>query len=177
MVIIYEAIYEATGIAVIYFTQSAKEDENLSSIQDFVTWLALHYNLEVKIIQSDHKINCIKTKAWCNDIGISFEPCAPDTHAQNRGAERFVRLIMEKACVIRLFKNLPHKLWREIVAAATYLYNRTPPASNNWRSSYKAFHTYVFEKEEVSGPQKPLLHHLRAYRCKAYVLIESKSDA
>ena len=44
-------------------------------------------------------------------------------------------------------------------------------------SPYEAFHTYVFEKEEVSGPRKPRLHHLRAYGCKAYVLIKSKSDA
>ncbi len=164
-------------MAIIYFTQSATEDENLSSTQDFVTWLALCYNLEVKVIRSDNEMNRIKTKPWCNDVGISFELCTPDTHVQNRGAERFGRLIMEKAYAIRLFKNLPHKLWREIVAAATYLYNRTLRASNNWRSPYKVFHTYVFEKEEVSGPQKPLLHHLRAYGCKAYVLVKSKGDA
>ena len=64
----------------------------------------------------------------------------------------------------------------EIIAAATYLYNRTPRASNDWKSPYELFHTYVFDKEEVSGPRKPQLHHLRAYGCKAYVLIKSKGD-
>ena len=64
----------------------------------------------------------------------------------------------------------------EIIAAATYLYNQTPRASNDWKSPYESFHTYVFDKEEVSGPRKPQLHHLRAYGCKAYVLIKSKSD-
>ena len=88
-------------------------------------------------------------------MGISFEPCAPDTHAQNGSAERFGRLIMEKARAMRLSTNLPHKLWREIIAAATYLYNRTPRASNNWKSPYELFHTYVFDKEEVSGLRKP----------------------
>ena len=39
-------IYEATGMAVTNFTQSVKEDENLPLTQDFVTWLALRYNLE-----------------------------------------------------------------------------------------------------------------------------------
>ena len=94
----------------------------------------------------------MKIKEWCNNVGISFEPCAPDTHAQNGGAERFGRLIMEKTHAMKLSAHLPYKFWREIIAAATYLYNRTPQASNNWLSPYEAFHTYVFEKEEVSGP-------------------------
>ena len=49
-------------MAIIYFTQSAKEDKNLSLVQDFVTWLVLRYNLEVKIIRSDNEMNHIKTK-------------------------------------------------------------------------------------------------------------------
>ena len=121
-------------------------------------------------------MNQIRTKAWCNDVGITLELCAPDTHAQNGGAERFGRLIMEKARAMRLSANLPHKLWKKIVEAATYLYNRTLRASNDWKSPYEAFHTYVFDKEEVSGPRKPLFHHLRAYSCKAYVKIKSKGD-
>ena len=103
-------ICEATGMAITYFTQSAKEDENLPLLQDFVTWLELRYNLEVKVIRSDNEMNQIKTRDWCNNVGISFEPCAPDTHAQNGGAERFGRLIMEKAQAMRLSTNLPHKL-------------------------------------------------------------------
>lgn len=78
-------ICEATGMAITYFTQLAKEDENLPLLQDFVTWLALRYNLEVKVIRSDNEMNRIKTRDWCNNVGISFEPCAPDTHAQNGG--------------------------------------------------------------------------------------------
>ena len=83
---------------------------------------------------------------------------------------------MEKARAMRLSANLPHKMWREIVTAAIYLYNQTPRLSNEWKSPYKAFYTYVFKKEEVFGPRKPLLHHLKAYGCKAYVLIKSKGD-
>lgn len=123
-------IYEVTGMAITYFTQSAKENENLLLIQDFVTWLVLWYNLVVKIIQSDNEINCIKTKKQCNNFGISFEPYTPDTHVQNGEAERFGWLIMEKARIMRLLANLPHKLWRKIVAGATYLYNRTPQCND-----------------------------------------------
>ena len=83
-------ICEATGMAITYFTQSAKEDENLPLMQDFVTWLVLRYNLEVKVIRSDNEMNRIKTKEWCNNVGISFEPCAPDTHAQSWMRQLFI---------------------------------------------------------------------------------------
>ena len=47
-----EAVCEATGMAMTYFTQSSRESENLPLITDFVTFLALRYNLEVKVIRS-----------------------------------------------------------------------------------------------------------------------------
>ena len=97
-------------MAMTYFTQSSKESKNLPLITDFVTFLALRYNLEVKVICSDNELNRIQTRAWCESVGISLELCAPDTHAQNGGAERFGRLIVEKARAMRLSSNLPHKL-------------------------------------------------------------------
>ena len=146
------AVCEATGMAMTYFTQSSKESENLPLITDFVTFLALRHNLKVKVIRSDNELNRIQTRAWCESVGITLKLCAPDTHAQNGGAERFGRLIVEKAQAMRLSASLPHKLWREIIGTATYLYNRTPRHSNDWKSPYEAFHTYIFKKEEVSGP-------------------------
>ena len=77
---------------------------------------------------------------------------------------------------MRKSANLPNKLWRKIVSTATYLLKQTQQASNDWKSPYEAFHSWIFDKEEVSGPRKQLLHHLRAFRCKAYVLIKSKED-
>ena len=119
-------------------------------------------------------MNCIKRKEWCNNVGISVEPSAPDSYAQNEGAKRFGQVIMEKACAMRLSANLPHKLWREIVATVTYFYNWTSRASNNWMSPYKVFHTYVFKKKKVSGPYKPRLHHSRAYGCKEIYSLSQK---
>ena len=55
------AVFEATGMAVTYFMQSAKESQNLPLTQNFVNWLAKRYNLDVKVIRSDNKMNRIKT--------------------------------------------------------------------------------------------------------------------
>lgn len=113
---------------------------------------------------------------WCSNIGILFKPCALDTYVQSSGIERFGWLIMEKMRAMRFSANLLHKLWKEIIAAATYFYNYTPRTSNDWKLPYKSFHTYVFDKEQVSGPRKPQLHHLKAYKCKAYMLTKLKRD-
>ena len=91
------AVYKATGMAVIYFTQSVKESEILPLTQNLVNWLAKRYNLDVKVICLDNKMNRIKTTEWCHQNGISFEPFAPDTHSQNGDVERLGRLILEKA--------------------------------------------------------------------------------
>lgn len=93
-------------MAINYFTETSKEDGSLTLMKDLVTWLALRHNLEVKVIRSDNEMNRIKTKAWCNDVRIRFKPCAPDTHVQNGGAERFGRTILEKARAMRLSANL-----------------------------------------------------------------------
>lgn len=88
-------------------------------------------------------------------MSILLEPYTPDTHMQNGGAEHFGWLIMEKAQIMRLSTNLLHKLQKKMIAATMYLYNQTLYTSNNWKSPYKLFYTYVFNKEEVTGPKKP----------------------
>lgn len=76
------ATCDATGMAVTYFTESSREDENLSLIQDLFTWLLLRYNLDIEIIHSDNELNRIKTKKWFIDVDISFEPCVFQTTAR-----------------------------------------------------------------------------------------------
>lgn len=169
-------VCEATGMTLAYFTTCSKEDENLPIIRDAINWLHLRYNLAVKIVRSDGEMNRKQTKTWLNSRGIEFEKCAPDTHEQNGVVERIGRLIMEKARAMRLSARLPHALWREIIATAVYLYNRTPRYGLDWKSPYEAFHDFVMSAEGVTGPRKPILHHLKVYGCRCYVLIKSKGD-
>lgn len=59
---------------------------------------------------------------------------------------------------------------------AIYLYNQIARASNNWKSLYKIFYNYVFNKKKIFGLQKQLFYHLRAFEYKVYILIKSKKD-
>jgi hypothetical protein len=167
---------EATGNVITYFTTCSREDENLPIIQDAVNWLQLRYSLTVSVVRSDSELNRKKTKEWFNRRGITFERCAPDTHEQNGTAERAGGVIMAKARAMRLSGKLPHALWREIVSAAAYLYNRTPRYSLGWKSPYEVFQGYMMTSQGVTGPRKPILHHLKAYGCKCYALIKSTGD-
>lgn len=56
-------VCKATGVAITYFTEMAEEKENLLLMKDFVTWLALRHNTEVKVIRSDNEMNGIKIRA------------------------------------------------------------------------------------------------------------------
>ena len=62
---------------------------------------------------------------------------------------------------MRLSAHLPHMLWREIIATAAYLYNRTLKHSLDWKSLYEVFYDITIPAEEVTGPRKPTLQHLK----------------
>jgi hypothetical protein len=83
---------------------------------------------------------------------------------------------MEKARAMRLSGRLPHALWRDIVAAATYLYNRTPRYYLGWKSPYEASNEHVMASQGVAERRKPILYHLKSYGCKCYVQTKSKGD-
>ncbi|KAI1672189.1 hypothetical protein L13192_03048 [Pyrenophora tritici-repentis] len=99
----------------------------------FVQFMKKQFNITVKVIETDNEIVTVKQEVekWCTSLSIKLEPSAPDTQAQNGGAERSGGVIKEKARAIRLDANLPWELWPETTRAAVYLYNRTPNYPNN----------------------------------------------
>jgi hypothetical protein len=70
------------------------------------------FNITIKVIETDNKIITVKqeVKKWCTSLSIRIEPSAPNTQAQNGGAERSGGVIKEKARAIRLEANLPWEL-------------------------------------------------------------------
>jgi len=141
----------------------------------FVQFMKKQFNITVKVIEADNEIVTVKQEVerWCTSMSIRIEPSAPDTQAQNGGAERSGGVIKEKARAIRLDANLPWDLWPEITRAAVYLYNRTPNYPNKWKTPYEIFFTRAAAMNGiVTGPRKPNQAHLRAYGCKAYAMTD-----
>jgi hypothetical protein len=141
----------------------------------FVAFMKKQFNITVKVIETDNEIVTVKQEVekWCTSLSIRIEPSAPDTQAQNGGAERSGGVIKEKARAIRLDANLPWELWPEITRAAVYLYNRTPNYPNNWKSPYEVFFTRAAAMNGiVTGPRRPNLAHLKAYGSKAFAMTD-----
>jgi hypothetical protein len=158
-----------------YFKDNRLGKTIISFLDTMVRFLEQQYNIGVKVIECDGEIATTKPEVsrWCTARSIQLEPSAPDTQAQNGGAERSGGVIKDKARTIRLDANLPWELWPEIVRAAVYLHNRTPNYSNAWKSPYEVFFTTAaLHNGIVTSPRKPNQTHLKAYGCKAFALTD-----
>jgi hypothetical protein len=101
-----------------FMTTHGEEKETLRVLKDFIPWIRMKYRLDVSVIRADNELGRKKTLSWMRSQGITFEPSAPNTQAQNGMAERSGGVIVEKARAMRLSANLPHDLWNEIVNCA-----------------------------------------------------------
>jgi hypothetical protein len=158
-----------------YFTDHRTAKSIIKSLSIFILFLKNHYNISVKTIEADNEITTVKpdVERWLATQGIIVEPSAPDTQAQNGGAERSGGVNKEKARAMRLDANLSWELWPEVTRAAVYLYNRTPNYANNWKTPYEIFFTRVaFSNGIVTSLRKPNLAHLKAYGCKAFAMTD-----
>ena len=130
--------------------------------------LEVQYSIKVKAIECDNEITETHPRVaelLC-DRGILAEPSAPNTQAQNGGAERIAAVIIQKSRAMRAGAKLPEYLWPETIKAATYLYNRTPSMQRDKKTPYELFHSQF----RPNNTAKPDLSHLRAYGCKVFAL-------
>lgn len=111
-----------SGRAFPYFmTTHGEEKETLRILKDFIPWVRLKYKLDISTIRADNELGRRKTMSWLRSQGISFEPSAPNTQAQNGIAERSGGVVLEKARAMRISARLPHDLRNEIANCAVYL--------------------------------------------------------
>jgi hypothetical protein len=158
-----------------YFKDNRLGKSIISFLDTIVQFLRKQYNITVKVIECDGEMATTKAEVarWCTAQAIRLEPSAPDTQAQNGGAERSGGVVKDKSRAMRLDANLPWELWPEITRAAVYLYNRTPRYLNKWKSPYEVYFTHAaLQDGRVTTPRKPNLAHLKAYGCKAFALTD-----
>lgn len=158
-----------------YFKDNRTAKSIIFFLDIIVRFLKVQYNITVKVIECDGEIATTKPEVgrWCTTRSIRLECSAPDTQAQNGGAERSGGVIKDKSRTIRLDANLPWEMWPEIVRAAVYLHNRTPNYNNGWKSPYEVFFTAAALHDGIiTPPRKPNQAHLKVYGCKAFALTD-----
>ena len=111
-------------------------------------------NKRIKVLATDNGGEYInnKFKEYLINHGITQQTSAAYTPEQNGLAERINRTILNKVRALIYHANLPKYLWGEAVLAATYLYNRTPHSSLNYKTPY-----------EVKYNRKPDISNIRTF--------------
>ncbi|KAF4474070.1 Retrovirus-related Pol polyprotein from transposon TNT [Colletotrichum fructicola Nara gc5] len=135
--------------------------------------LQRQFQVKPKAVECDNEIlrEGIVASSFLHSHHIKVESSAPNTQAQNGGAEASGRAVKMKARAMRIGARLPEHLWVEIYRAAVYLYNRTPKYMYSWRTPYDRFHTALAHRDGiVVQDRKPHQAHLRVYGCKAYAM-------
>ena len=158
-----------SGLVWDYYTETREAQVILASLQHLFKLLSTRFKIVPKVVECDNEFaRAAAIRDFCNAQGTQMEPSAPDTPAQNGGAERSGGVIKEKARAMAVGANLPDGLWVEALKAAAYLANRLPKQILDWKSPYERFHTAL--QGGNSQPKQPDQSHLKVYGCKAYAL-------
>ena len=85
-----------------YLTDNRTAKSIIKILTNFIKFLQNQYNITPKVVETDNEIATVKPEVmrWLQAQGIAVEPSAPDTQAQNGGAERSGGVNKEKACVL-----------------------------------------------------------------------------
>jgi hypothetical protein len=114
-------------------------------------------NNKVKALQLDNEFKSKELDNYLATKGIVTRYSAPYTPEQNGAAEIINRILLNKVRALLLSSNLPKNLWGEALLTATYLYNRTPNSSINFKTPYYLKYNIV-----------PNLNNIRIFGSLAY---------
>ena len=157
-----------------YYLTNRTAETIIAAFRHLFGLLDRQYSLKPKVIEVDNELFTQKPevrKFLDEEMFMKIEPSAPYTHDQIGGAERSGGVVKDKIRTMGIGANLPAHLLPEISRAATYLQNRTPKYTYNWKSPYDRFHTHIAHRDGVVvEDRKPEQAHLKVYGCKAFAM-------
>jgi transposase InsO family protein len=100
----------------------------LSIYQQFATMIRTRYNSSIRVFRADSASEYISTahRSYLVEQGTLAQFSCPGAHAQNGGAERKHRHILETARALLISFALASHFWSEAVSTAVFLINRQP---------------------------------------------------
>src|SRR5271168_552906 len=129
---------------------------------NFLAMVRTQQRKEVHAIMSDMggEFTSHKLLDRFKELGIKVLNSVPHMPQQNGRAERFNRMLFEKAEAMRHFACLPKSWWKFCVEYAVYVYNRTPCQLLSYKSPY-----------ELLNKLRPDISSMRVLGCSAYVFL------
>ncbi|KAJ8468724.1 hypothetical protein ONZ45_g17140 [Pleurotus djamor] len=111
---------------IIFFMK--QKSEALEKFKAYHAYVERQTNFKLKKIRCDNGKEYINNEllTYFERLGIKLETTAPYTPAENGIAECLNRTLVEHARAMLLAHDLPNFLWREALAYANYIKNRSP---------------------------------------------------
>ncbi|KAK9084342.1 hypothetical protein Scep_030813 [Stephania cephalantha] len=101
--------------------------------------LTTQFSTTPKIIRTDNGTEFVNSTIsfFLQSYGILHQKSCPYTPQQNGVVERKHRQLLNIARAIRFQSHLPKRFWGECLLTATFLTNRLPTSTLNWKSPYE----------------------------------------
>ena len=149
---------DASGMFFVYTMRT--KDEILPIFKAFKTWIEKQTGKQIKRIRAGGELRSNAFDDWFEEIGIQWEPSAPDTPEQNGVIERGMYIIVGSIRVVHKTYSVPMRLWDFTIEEIVYTWNRIATTSS-CRPGVTPF--------EVINGVKPDVSNLRALGCRCYV--------
>ncbi|KAL0312290.1 UNVERIFIED_CONTAM: Retrovirus-related Pol polyprotein from transposon RE1 [Sesamum radiatum] len=135
--------------------------QSLSILQNFSKLVHTQFDKRIKCIRSDNGSEFISTQcqSFFTDSGIIHQRSCTYTPQQNGIVERKHRHLLDIARSLMFQSSLPRHFWGDAILVATYLINRFPTVTLNWKTPF-----------EVLYNKQPSYSHLRVFGCLCYAV-------
>ena len=136
--------------------------EAAEKFQSYAKFATAKFNTKISTVRCDNAREIVmgQFKSFCDEEGITLQISEPYLHEHNGTAERWNRLLMERTRALLYEAKMPVDMWTFAVYAATYLLNRSPTTTINWKTPF-----------EMWNGKKPTLKHIRIFGCFAHALV------
>lgn len=116
-------------------------------------------NNSIKRIHSDNgrEFKNSNIQQFLDRKGIEYTYSSPYAHEQNGLVEIYNRTLLSKVRALLIDSKSPRFLWGEAIEASTYLYNRTPHSSLDFKTPY-----------ESRFGEKPNISNIRIWGSRCY---------
>jgi transposase InsO family protein len=136
------------------------EDRVATAIKDIQAWAEGESGLKLKALHTDRggEFTAIEFTDYCAAEGVHHQHTMPYSPQQNDIIEHQNGMVVATTRSMLKAKSLLGWFWGEAMNAAMYVMNRCLTKSVDGMTPFEAWHG-----------RKPVLHHLRTFRCIVYV--------
>ena len=112
------------------------------TFESFRYWTKIiknQFNKTIKVIRSDNGTEFLSNsfQSFCKDNGIIHQTTVPYNPQQNGRAERLNGVLISTATSLLEDAKLSRRFWEDAMSTASYLYNRIPHQSTNYKVPYE----------------------------------------